>query len=179
MSNSVYVEKRLYDGINQIAANNPKEQMMLFGANYNNGDFRIDFDSIKWFTAKELEAQDEESITIDQKLLVTSIINLRQKGYDSVVMIHTHSCENEFDDFLYGSLSEEDLKTSKKLLLQCQFQHVKYFDGISTGKSIYFWSIDNENLVPVHMDCYVDNKLINKRVPGTIEELFEVIKSAK
>ena len=179
MNNTVFVEGKLYDGISQIAANNPKEQMMLFGGNVQNGDLRIDFNSVKWFTEKELEGQDDESVSIDQRLLISSIVNLRKKGYDAVVMIHTHPCENDFDDFLYGSLSEDDLSNSKKLLLICQSQNMHYFDGIATGKSIYFWNIDNESLVPKHMECYVDNVLVNKRVPGTIQELFEVIKTTK
>jgi hypothetical protein len=179
MNNSVYVENKLYDGINQLASNNPKEQLMLFGGNTKNGNVYIDFDSIKWFTENELEYNDTESVAIDQKVLVSAIVSLRKRGYDSVIMIHTHPCENDFDDFLYGSLSEEDVGNSKKLLLICQFQNVSFYDGVSTGKSIYFWNINNESLIPKHMDCYVDGKLVEKAVPGTIQELFQMIKSTK
>ena len=176
---SVYIDKKTYDGVNGIAINNKKEQMMLFGGIVEDSAVKIDSNSIKWFTEKELVHHDDESVEIDEGLLVKSIMDLSKNGYDAVFMVHSHPCETTFDDFLYGSLSSQDMVNSKRLYLVCQFQNVKYFDGISTGQHIYFWSIDNDNLTPVQMNVYVDNELVNDKVPGTIQELLDVIISKK
>ena len=172
----VKIDKSLYDKVNRVAANNKKEQMMLFGCNIVDDKLIIDSDSIKWFTSDELVYQDDETVEIDEGLLVDKIMELNNKKYNSVIMLHSHPCDTIFDDFLYGSLSEADIVNSKKLLLICRFMNIRYFDGVSTGKHIYFWSIDNDKMLPVQMSCYVDNDLVDSRVPGTIQELVDLLR---
>ena len=175
MGLSVSIEKKFYDNVNMIASKNPKEQMMLVGGRTVGDSVVIDKNSLKWFSSKDLIAQDDESVSIDEGLLVKSIMDISNRGYDSVFMIHSHPCETDFDDYLYGSLSSQDLRNSKKLYLITQFKNIKYFDGISTGKNIYFWSLDNEFLKPTQVSCYVDGKYMASRVPGTIQELVVVV----
>lgn len=175
MEKAVYMEKQLYDKINQVAFSNEIEQLMLFGGRIKDNSVNLDSDTIKWFSKNELVYQDGESFEIDEGVLVRSIMSLCEKGYDAVFMIHSHHCDTKFDDFMYGSLSEDDIKNSKRLYLICQFKNIKFFDGIATGQHIYFWSIDNDKMIPTQMSCYIDNELVNSRVPGTIQELFEMI----
>lgn len=179
MQYKIDFDKKLYDSINVVAENNENEQIMLVGGNIVNDRIHIDSSSFKWFTDKEVIYRDNESIDINEGTLVKSAVNLAKEGYDAVFMVHSHPCENAYDDFVYGSLSDEDLKNSKKLLLVCQIQNVKFFDGIATGKHIYFWSIDNENLIPVQVPCYLDGELIKTKVPATLSELLSVVSRTK
>lgn len=175
MGKAISIEKKLYEDINGVVLHNPKEQMMLFGGKTVGDSIIISPKSLKWFTENEIIYRDGKYATIDEGLLVRSVLNICNMGYDSIFLIHSHKSENKMEDFLNGSLSNNDLKNSKKIFLICQFKNVKYFDGVSTGKSIYFWSIDNEFLKPVQINCYVDGKEITGRVPNTIQELIDVI----
>lgn len=180
MADSVNIQKKLYDSINNVAFHNPNEQMFILGANNISGIINVDRYSMKWFTDKELTYHDGETLTISENLLVRTIMDISSRGYDSIIMIHSHpGCTNAYDDFLYGSLSDEDIETSKKLLLICQFKNIGYYDGICTGRHIYFWSIDNENMIPRQLNCYVDGNLVRSRVPGTVEELIHVVRGKK
>lgn len=179
MQYKIDFDKKLYDSINVVAENNENEQIMLIGGSIVNGHIRVDTNSFKWFNDEEVLHRDNESIDINEETLVKSATNIVKEGYNAIFMIHSHPCKNAYDDFVYGSLSDDDLKNSKKLLLVCQIQNVKYFDGIATGKHIYFWSIDNENLVPIQVPCYVDGELIKTKVPATLSELFSAISRTK
>lgn len=181
MKGSVYIDRKTYDNINCIAANNENEQMMVFGGVQDGDKVTIDSSTIKWFSRRELISQDSESVEVDEGVLVQTIMNILARGKcNSIVMVHSHPCATPLDDFLYGSLSSEDIVNSKRLLLICQFMNVKYFDGVSTGSHIYFWSLNNENIVPEQLSCYVDNVLVPSKVPGTIQELVDIVgKGAK
>lgn len=179
MEYTVHFNKKLYDGINVVAENNEKEQIMLVGGKVVNGEVLIDSNTLKWFTDREVIYRDSESIDINEGVLVKSAMNIAKMGNGAVIMIHSHPCKTAYDDFIYGSLSEDDLKNSKKLYLISQFQNVKYFDGIATGQHIYIWSIDNENLIPTQVPCYVDEKLIKTKVPATLSELFSAVTRTK
>ena len=179
MELSVSIDKDLYDKVNCIAVNNKKEQMMIFGGKVTGDKIKIDSESIKWFTFEELNYQDDEIVNVDEGMLIDAIMGLNKRGFDSAVVLRSHPCAKASDDFLYGSLSETDIVNSKKLLLICQFMNVRYFDGVATGKNIYFWSIDNEKMLPVQMNCYVGDELVKNRVPGSIKELVNIINENK
>ncbi len=179
MEYTVHFDKKLYDSINVVAENNDKEQIMLVGGKVVNGEVKIDTSSLKWFTDKEVVHRDSESIDINEGVLIKSASNIAKMGNGAIIMIHSHPCKNAYDDFIYGSLSDDDLKNSKKLYLISQFQNVKYFDGIATGQHIYIWSIENENLIPMQVPCYVDGELIKTKVPATLSELFSAVTRTK
>ena len=103
------------------------------------------------------------------------MLDVASLGNDAVILLQTHTCKNDYDDFLYGSLSDTDLINSKKLYLLCSFKNYKFFDGVITGKHIYFWSIDNEYLKPIQVDCYVDGEKVNVKVPTTMQELINSV----
>lgn len=176
MKGSVYIDKNTYDSINRVSAFNDNEQMMVFGGVQNGDKITIDSSTLKWFTRRDFIPLDDESFEIDEGALVDTIMNiLNKKHYNTIVMIHSHPGVKAYDDFMYGSLSSDDLAKSKRLLLICQFMNVRYYDGVSTGRHIYFWSLDNEKIIPEHLSCYVDNVLVPSKVPGTIKELVDII----
>ena len=180
MGKAISIDKKLYENINCVVSHNDNEQMMLLGANTINDKIVIDSGSLKWFSEKEIIYHDGENFSIDEGLLVKNFMQIADSGHDSVIMLHSHpGCINAYDDFIYGSLSETDVETSKKLLLVCQFKNVNYYDAISTGNHIYFWSIDNENMIPKQLNCYIDGELVKSRVPSTIQELVDVVRRKK
>ena len=54
MEKAVYMEKQLYDKINQVAFSNEIEQLMLFGGRIKDNSVNLDSDTIKWFSKNEL-----------------------------------------------------------------------------------------------------------------------------
>lgn len=179
MKKIISIDRKFYDAINGVVKNNSKDQIMVVGGRTVNDNIVVDKSSLKWFTEKELLLKEDGSYTIEEGLLVRVIMDIGKTGHDSVFLIRSHHCENKLDDFLYGSLSSEDLGNSKKMFLICQFQNLQFFDAISTGSNIYFWSIDNEFLKPVQVLCSVDGEILRNKVPDTMQELVDVIRGEK
>ena len=86
-------------------------------------------------------------------------------------MVHSHYSKFKSLEFMYGDLSDEDEEVSKKLRLLCNKYEIDYYDGITTGTRIYFWSTKGNN--PRLLDCYIDNKKVNYNRLTEITETIE------
>ena len=177
-SNYISITKRLCDNLNLLGLNNKMDHLMIVGAKTNGDSVVIDQSTLKWFNEKELSPFNDEPDAIDINLLVDTMCKVTTNGNDSLIMFHIHPCNTEKEDFMYGSMTETDLKYSRQLYLLCNFKNLKLFDGVITGNHIYFWTIDNEYYKPIKVDCYVDKKKITNMVPSTIKELVDIVKKS-
>ena len=174
-SNYISITQRLYDNLNALGLNNKKDQLMIVGAKTTGDSVVIDQSTLKWFTEKELYSNSDEIREININLLINSVNKVTSGENDSVILFHIHPCNENTMDFMYGSMTEDDLRCSKQLYLLCNFKNCKLFDGVITGNHIYFWTIDNEYYKPIKVDCYVDKKKVTNTVPSTVKELLDII----
>lgn len=175
MEKGIYIDKKLYDGINCISLYNKNEQIMVAGGiTYGKGVF-IDRGNFKWFTKEDMSFQNKESASININKLFSTFLELKNNGMDTVIMIHSHPCEELIDHLAFSVLSDDDIKTSKKLLSFCKENEMNYLDGISTGIITYFWSIDNSEQMPQQVDCYIDGHRMNTKYATLLEGLSESI----
>ena len=173
------MSEKLYYNLTSIGHFSEKEQMMVIGGNKIGNCINIDSSSFKWFTDKEILFSDEETVEIDEKLVMKSIMDVANNANNVVVMIHSHPCKSPIDKYVYGILSDSDLENARKLLPFCESKNLYLYDGVITGNQIYFWDIDNSNDLPMQIDCYVDGKLMNNRLPSVENKILDTFASKK
>lgn len=175
MEKIVYISKKLYDYINSIACNNEKEQMMVFGGKTIGNTIVVNDSSFVHFDNDSIVNSDDESIEVPLNKLIESMKKNQEKGNDTFIMTHSHPCNSDFFEFMFGDLSDEDELISDKLRELSNKFGLDYYDGITTGKKTYFWSTHNKNSAPKLLKCYVDNKMVDYNSLTSITENIEHI----
>ena len=169
MKKNVYMSEKLYDLINDIAAINDTEQMMVFGGKTIGNTIVINDISFNHFD-DEVYSSSEEYMEVPVCELEKEMIRNKELGNDTFFMTHSHRNLSAFE-FMHGDLSFEDEEISKRLRGLCNTHGLDYYDGITTGRKLYFWSTLNE-YNPQIMDCYVgDNKVKYNALTQITEDL--------
>lgn len=175
MEKIVYISKKLYNYINSIACSNEKEQMMVFGGKTIGNTIVVNDSSFVHFDNDSIVNSDDESIEVPLNKLIESMKNNQEKGNDTFIMTHSHPCNSDFFEFMFGDLSDEDELISDKLRELSNKFGLDYYDGITTGKKTYFWSTHSKNNAPKLLKCYVDNKIVDYNSLTSITENIEHI----
>ena len=175
----VFFDKQLYSDITKLSLYDAKENIMLIGAKRNGDSLETDPKTFKWFCPEELKAQTEDNAIVSEKTMVKNVSNIISKGYNSVIMIHTHPCKTDIEDWLFASLSEEDLNAAKNVELICELQGARFFAGVSTCNGVYFWMLDPKSYKPIQLDCYIDGVNVTKKVPTTLQEIVVKLQNTK
>lgn len=154
MRKSVNISEKLYNKINDIANSSDKEQMMVFGGR-TIGDTIV----VSEYSFRLCDAlySDDDEVEIPLRVLKKFMYDINNDGYDTFFMVHSHKCNSNFFEFMYGDLSDEDEINSERLREVCNFFGLDYYDGITTGKRVYFWNTKEKDNGPILMNCYIDN----------------------
>lgn len=175
MEKSIYISEKLYNYINEIASNNKKEQMMVFGGKTIGDTILINDSSFIHFKSEKLISNDDDSVEVSLNEIMKSMKKNQQLGNDTFIMTHSHPCSSDFFEFMFGDLSDEDEINSEKLRELSNKFGLDYYDGITTGKKTYFWSTHNKNNAPQLLKCYVNNKSVDYNALTSITENIEHI----
>ena len=170
MKEKIQIDKELYDYINKASLTDNKEEIMIFGGKKINDTIQINTDTFKLFD-DELVKRDKENAVIYLNSFINEVDRLKNSNCDVVFMVHSHYSKFKSLEFMYGDLSDEDEEVSKKLRLLCNKYEMDYYDGITTGTRIYFWSTKGNN--PRLLDCYIDNKKVDYNRLTEITETIE------
>ena len=146
--------------------------MVFGGINFEDGIVVLD-NTFYHFNNKNLVNNDAESIEINVNLLKHSMIALKKIGCDTFFMTHSHPCKSNMLEFMFGDLSDEDEVNSNYLRSICSKYNLEYYDGISTGKRLYFWSTLDKEKAPILMDCYANLKKVKYNPLTSITENME------
>ncbi len=176
MMKKINFDESMYKNINGVCQNNKNEQVMFFAGKVENDGVNFLPSTFKWLNNQELD-KNENGTFANETVFAKYVLDMKNKGMDSILMLKSHLCEEGVNDFMFSSLSKEDLESAKKELLIAQFNNVDYYNAISTGKKIYFWSINNNNFTPTPINCYIDGKIVDNKIPSTLQELFDAIKT--
>ena len=170
MEKNVYMSERLYELINDIAAVNETEQMMVFGGATIGNTIVINEKSFDHFDDDKIYNSSKDYMEVPLSELEKQMIINRELGNDTFFMAHSHRNLSPFE-FMHGDLSFEDEEISKKLRGMCYKHGLEYYDGITTGKRLYFWSTLND-YKPQMMDCYVgDSKIKYNKLTQLTEDI--------
>ena len=175
MRKNIYITKKLYDYINKVAEINDREQMMVFGGKTIGNTIVIDERSFTHFNEDVVLNNDSESIEVPVKELEKQMAKNYKLGNDTFIMTHSHPCKSSLFEFMYGDLSDEDEVISHKLRSISNRYLLNYYDGITTGKKVYFWSTEDDIKYPQLMDCYVENEQVDYNALTRITEDIEHI----
>ena len=176
MEKKVYISKKLYDYINSIACNNEKEQMMAFGGKTIGNTIVVNDSSFVHFDNDSIVNSDDESIEVPLNKLIESMKNNQEKGNDTFIMTHSHPCNSDFFEFMFGDLSDDDEINSAKIRELCNAYGLDYIDGITTGRRLYFWSTHNKEKAPKLLKCVIDDKEIEyNRLTSITEDLEHIL----
>ena len=171
MVKDVYISKKMYELINEIAAKNINEQMMVFGGKTIGNTIVVNEQSFNHFDGDEVYGSSREHVEVPLYKIEQEIALNRGLENDTFFMTHSHR-NYLLLEFMYGDLSFADEDISKKLRELCAEYGLEYYDGIATGKKLYFWSTISEEF-PKLMDCYVDNNKVKYNALTQITEDLE------
>lgn len=167
MEKSVYISEKFYNRINDIGISHDEEQMMAFGGTTIGDMIVVSEKTFIHFQGEKAKSSRKE-VSVYLRDLVNAMIDIKAKGYDTFFMTHSH-----FSLFGgKGDLSDEDEVNSEMLRNVCSQYGMNYYDGITTGYKLYFWSTVRKN-DPQLMDCYVDNNPVRYSIWVPITEKIE------
>jgi len=153
MNEKIMISKDLYDYINVISLKDNKEEIMFFGGNNIENHVYVNDKTFKLFD-EDLIKRDRDKAVIYVNTFVEELNRIKENGCDVMFMIHSHFSKYKSLEFMYGDLSDDDEEISKKLRSICNKYDMDYFDGITTGNRLYFWSTKGNK--PKLLDCFVD-----------------------
>lgn len=169
----VSIDKQLYSDITSLSYIDELENVMLIGAIQSGENIDTSVQTFKWFCPAELKTQTGSNAVVKETDMAKGIKDILDLGYNTIIMIHTHPCKEEVEDWVYASLSEDDLTAAKNVEFMCNLQGANFYVGVSTCNAVYFWRLDNRSLKPIQMECYVENENVTKKVPTSLKEIVE------
>lgn len=173
MEKNIYMDKFLYKYINKIALDNKNEQMMVCGGKTIGNSVVIDYRSFVHFQKNNIVNSDCESVEVSLKELENNIALNYKLGNDTFIMIHSHPCKSNMFEFMFGDLSFEDEENSQKITSICDKYCIDYYDGITTGRKLYFWSTHESEKSPKLLKCYIDGDEVEYNSLTRITEELE------
>lgn len=178
MIKNIYITKKLYDYINYLASANKNEQMMVFGGKTIGNTIVVDESSFRHFKEDVVLDNSDEEVEVPVKEIEKEMGKSNKLGNDTFIMTHSHPNKYPFFEFMFGDLGDDDEVLSKKLRNLCNKYNMEYYDGITTGKKLYFWSTLEEDKTPKLMDCFVDNVPVEynslTRITEDLEHYFKM-----
>lgn len=172
MRKDVYINKDIYKRINDIAESNNTEQMMVFGGKTIGNTVVVDTNSFVHFDDTVVTSSTRESIDVPVYEIELQMYNNYKRRNDTFFMVHSHKPTISFLEFAHGDLSDEDEEISEKLRDISRKYCMDYFDGITTGKKLYFWSTEEKNK-PRLMECFIENEKVDYSLITTFSEDIE------
>ena len=168
----ITIDKQLYEDMTKLSYYDELENQMLLGGFQSGDTVDTSVKTFKWYTPDEFR-EDKNVRIVKENVVAKNISDFVEQGYNTIVMITTHPCKEEEDDWVYASLSNDDIHEAKNVQLMCDFHKVNFYAGVATCKALYFWYLDSRSLKPIQVECEVDGENVTKKVPSTLKELIE------
>lgn len=168
----ISIDKQLYEDITRLAYFDELENQMLIGGVQIGDTVDTSISTFKWYTPEEFR-EDKNVRIVKETVVAKNLKDLINQGYNTAVMITTHPCKEEKDDWVYASLSNDDIKESKNVGLMCDLQGLNFYSAVATCNGLYFWVLDPKHLKPIQVECEVDGEDVTKKVPSTLKEIVE------